>query len=45
MAFYVYIIQSLPDNSFYKGFSEDPLKRLSQHNAGETPSTCLIPLK
>ncbi|AXY75402.1 GIY-YIG nuclease family protein [Paraflavitalea soli] len=39
MAFYVYIIQSKVDESFYKGFSEDPLKRLLQHNAGETSST------
>ncbi len=35
MAFYVYIIQSQIDHSFYKGFSENPLKRLEQHNAGE----------
>jgi putative endonuclease len=39
MPFYVYIIQSQIDNSFYKGFSEDPVKRLLQHNAGETIST------
>ncbi len=39
MAFYVYIIQSQIDKSFYKGFSEDPCKRLIQHNAGETIST------
>ncbi|NCI50832.1 GIY-YIG nuclease family protein [Sediminibacterium roseum] len=36
MAFYVYIIQSDDDKSFYKGFSEDPLKRLVQHNNGES---------
>ncbi|AXY75401.1 GIY-YIG nuclease family protein [Paraflavitalea soli] len=46
MSFYVYIIQSKVDESFYKGFSEDPLKRLLQHNAGETLSTrFLIPWK
>ena len=39
MAFYVYIIQSEIDGSFYKGFSENPLLRLCQHNAGETRST------
>ena len=39
MAFYVYIIQSEKDGSFYKGFSENPVIRLCQHNAGETAST------
>ena len=44
MAFYVYILESQKDQSFYKGFSEDPRKRLQQHNAGETRSTCnLLP--
>lgn len=32
MSFYVYIIQSSVDLSFYKGFSEQPLIRLAQHN-------------
>ena len=35
MAYYVYIIQSKKDNSFYKRFTENPLKRIVQHNAGE----------
>ena len=35
MAYYVYIIQSFADNTFYKGYTEQPLKRLTQHNAGE----------
>ena len=35
MAFYVYIIKSRIDYSFYKGFTENPLIRLAQHNAGE----------
>jgi len=39
MAFYVYIIQSEVDGSFYKGFSENPLLRLQQHNEGQTSST------
>ena len=39
MPFYVYIIQSEIDNSFYKGFSEDVFKRLLQHNAGESNYT------
>ena len=39
MAYYVYIIESLEDGTFYKGYSEDPLKRLQQHNQGESKST------
>jgi putative endonuclease len=39
MTFYVYIIQSDFDKSYYKGFSHDPLIRLQQHNNGETSST------
>ncbi len=35
MSFYVYIIQSQADETFYKGFTEQPLVRLRQHNAGE----------
>lgn len=34
MAFFVYIIQSENDLSYYKGFSENPFERLLQHNAG-----------
>ena len=32
MSYYVYIIQSETDGSYYKGFSEDYIKRLEQHN-------------
>jgi putative endonuclease len=39
MPFYVYIIQSQADSSYYKGFSESPLKRLLQHNNGECKYT------
>jgi putative endonuclease len=39
MAYYVYIIQSLSDNSFYKGFTESPLQRLAQHNNKESNYT------
>jgi putative endonuclease len=39
MAFYVYIIQSFADQSFYKGFSLDPVSRLAAHNKGDTLST------
>jgi putative endonuclease len=30
---YVYIIQSHFDGTYYKGFSENPFTRLTQHNA------------
>lgn len=32
MSYYVYIIQSQKDNSFYIGYSQDPEKRLIKHN-------------
>jgi putative endonuclease len=37
--FYVYIIQSDLDKSYYKGFSENPYKRLEQHNNKESNYT------
>ena len=39
MAFYVYILQSLEDQSYYKGFTENPLLRLERHNKGESSYT------
>jgi len=39
MAWYVYIIESLADGTFYKGESESPLKRLNSHNMGFNKST------
>jgi len=39
MAFYVYIIQSSRDASYYKGFSENPHLRLQRHNNGESTYT------
>jgi len=39
MAFYVYIIKSQLDESYYKGFSENPHMRLSQHNNGDSHYT------
>ena len=36
MAYYVYILQSAVDSSYYKGFSERPKERLLQHNNGES---------
>jgi len=34
MAYFVYIIQSERDSSFYKGFSENCYERLKRHNEG-----------
>ena len=39
MNFYVYIIQSEFDKSFYKGFTEHPLKRLTEHNNKDSKYT------
>ncbi len=39
MEFYAYIIQSLVDGSYYKEFTEDPLRRLLQHNNLESRYT------
>ena len=40
MPYFVYIIQSLQDNSYYKGYSEHPGHRLIQHNNKECNYTC-----
>lgn len=34
MGYYVYVIQSLKDKSYYKGFSEYPIQKLQQYNEG-----------
>jgi len=39
MPFYVYILQSEVDGSYYKGFSENPTARISHHNNGESTYT------
>jgi putative endonuclease len=39
MPYYVYIIQSAVDNSYYKGFTENLLQRLALHNSGESTYT------
>jgi len=39
--FCVCIIQSQADNSYYKGYSTDPLQRLHQHNNKESAYTSL----
>ena len=36
MAYYVYIIKSDLDGSFYKGYTEDPVLRLQRHNNKES---------
>ncbi len=37
--FYVYILQSRHNNSFYKGSTNDILRRFKEHNDGNVPST------
>ncbi len=37
--YYVYIIYSKEKDCYYKGFSENPIKRLEQHNNGESRYT------
>ncbi len=37
--FYVYILQSRQNNSFYKGSTNDILRRFKEHNDGNVPST------
>jgi putative endonuclease len=39
MPYYVYIIQSAIDGSYYKGFTEDPRTRLKSHNNGKATFT------
>lgn len=39
MKWQVYILRSKKDGKFYVGMSQNPTKRLEQHNAGKTPST------
>ena len=36
---YVYILESIVDGDFYKGSTEDYLKRLVEHNNGESKFT------
>ena len=37
--YFVYVIKSKVDGRLYKGISEDPEKRLKEHNTGKTKST------
>ena len=36
---YVYVIESLSDQTRYKGMAIDPIERLKQHNAGKNRFT------
>ena len=39
MPYFVYIIQSEVDKTFYKGYTENIINRLEQHNRGESQYT------
>ena len=39
MFYYVYILQSQKDSSFYIGYTTDLIKRFKQHNNGESQAT------
>jgi putative endonuclease len=39
MSYYVYILKSQKDSTFYKGSSERPAERLIEHNKGESRYT------
>jgi putative endonuclease len=39
MYYYVYILANSIDTDLYKGFSENPLERLRQHNEGSSTFT------
>ena len=37
--YYVYVIESLKDNKFYTGFTDNLKRRIKEHNNKEEPST------
>ena len=39
MNYYVYILRSLKNGSYYKGQTSDINQRILEHNSGKTPST------
>ncbi|MBK7173447.1 MAG: GIY-YIG nuclease family protein [Bacteroidales bacterium] len=41
MPYYVYIIFSQSVNEYYKGVSEDPLRRFTEHNSNKSRHTAL----
>lgn len=38
MKYFVYVLKSKKDGNLYTGFSEDPERRLREHNSGKTRS-------
>ena len=38
-SYYVYILRSLNDGSYYKGYTQDYQKRLLEHNSGQSRYT------
>ena len=39
MRYFVYILQSIKDNTFYKGYTTDIERRLNEHNSGKSQYT------
>ncbi|MDP3685036.1 MAG: GIY-YIG nuclease family protein, partial [Ignavibacteria bacterium] len=39
--YYVYVLKSLKDGNFYKGYTKDLKKRFEDHNKGKVESTKL----
>lgn len=39
MPYYIYILKSQQDGTYYKGFSEDYVERLNAHNSGKSTYT------
>ncbi len=39
MAWFIYILRSELDGDYYKGITEDVLRRLEEHNAGDSKFT------
>ncbi|MBU4346105.1 MAG: GIY-YIG nuclease family protein, partial [Candidatus Omnitrophica bacterium] len=39
MSYFVYVLRSVKDNSFYIGISRDPEIRLKEHNFGDSKYT------
>ena len=39
MPFYMYVLRSAATRKFYVGHSEDPARRLTEHNHDRSPST------